>query len=110
MHPECGCLTKQMDLADQILSNDGMVRYVNQTPTREFIIATDNGILHRLRREHPEKTFYAASDHATCHHMQQNTLEKVLRSLVTLEYRIAVDPAIAQRAVIPLQRMMALSA
>lgn len=109
MHPECGCLTKQMDLADKILSTDGMVRYAGESAAREFIIATDRGILSRLRREHPAKTFYAASDHAACHHMQQNTLEKVLRSLVTLEYRVAVDPAVAQRAVIPLQRMMELS-
>ena len=109
MHPECGCLTKQMDLADQILSTEGMVRYVRSSPSTSFIVATENGILHRMRQQNPEKTFLPASEHATCHHMQRNTLEKVFRSLVTLQYPVTVDPALAPRALKPIERMMALS-
>jgi len=106
MHPECGCLTKQMDLADQILSTDGMVQYVQKSKSTSFIIATENGILYRMRKDNPGKTFFPASEHAGCHHMQRNTLEKVYRSLVTMEFEVTVDPKIARRALLPIQRMM----
>jgi len=109
MHPECGCLTKQMDLADKILSTDGMMRHVKESPARSFIIATENGILHRMRKENPDKLFLPASEQATCHHMQRNTLEKVLRSLITLEYPVTVEPAVARRALVCIERMMEIS-
>jgi len=109
MHPECGCLTKQMDLADRILSTEGMVRYVKESPAETFIIATENGILYRMRKENPDKTFLPASEHASCHHMQRNTLEKVFWSLVKLQYKVSVDPAITERALVPIERMLALN-
>ena len=108
MHPECGCTTKQMHLADQVLSTEGMVQHVNRSPATEFIIATETGILHRMRQQHPEKRFYPASEHATCHHMQRNTLEKVFMSLVRMQYEVKVDPRIAERAVRPIERMLEL--
>ena len=106
MHPECGCLTKQMDLADQILSTEGMVQYVNWSPANEFIIATETGLLNRLRTQYPKKVFYPASEHATCHHMQRNTLEKVFMSLVKMQHVVTVDPKVAERAVLPIRRML----
>lgn len=108
MHPECGCTTKQMDLADQVLSTEGMVRYVERSPAKEFIIATENGLLHRLRQQHPEKAFYPASEHATCHHMQRNTLDKAFMSLVKMQHVVTVDPRMAERAVRPIERMLAI--
>jgi len=108
MHPECGCTTKQMDLADQVLSTEGMVRYVARSPAKEFIIATETGLLHRLRHQYPTKRFYPASEHATCHHMQRNTLEKAFMSLVKMQYVVTVDPQIAERAVRPIERMLAI--
>lgn len=106
MHPECGCTTKQMHLADQVLSTEGMAQYVNRSPAKEFIIATETGLLNRLRTQHPQKTFYPASEAASCHHMQRNTLQKVFLSLVKMQHVVTVDPAIAQRAVRPIQRML----
>ncbi|MDP3723475.1 MAG: quinolinate synthase NadA [Candidatus Omnitrophota bacterium] len=106
MHPECGCTTKQMDLADQILSTEGMVQHVARSPAREFIIATETGLLNRLRTQHPDKTFYPASEHATCHHMQRNTIEKVFMSLVKLQHVVTVDPQVAKQAIVPIQRML----
>ena len=106
MHPECGCTTKQMDLADQVLSTEGMVQYVNRSPAKEFIIATETGLLHRLRTQHSDKTFYPGSEHATCHHMQRNTLEKAFMSLVKMQHLVTVDPKIAERAIKPIQRML----
>ena len=110
MHPECGCLTKQMDLADRILSTDGMIQYVKESPSQAFIIATDNGILYRMQKENPEKRFLPASEHARCHHMERNTLEKVYRSLVTLEVEVTVPPEMARRALVPIERMLAVTA
>lgn len=109
MHPECGCLTKEMDKADRILSTDGMIRYVKESPSTSFIIATENGILYRMRKENPGKTFIPASEHAGCHHMQRNTLEKVFRSLVTGEFEVKVDPEIARRALVPIERMLGIT-
>ena len=106
MHPECGCTTKQMHLADQVLSTEGMVQHVTRSPAKEFIIATETGLLHRLRTQHPEKTFYPASEYASCHHMQRNTLEKAFMSLVRMQHVVTVDPAIAERAVKPIERML----
>ncbi|MBI3333068.1 MAG: quinolinate synthase NadA [Candidatus Omnitrophica bacterium] len=106
MHPECGCLTKQMDQADQILSTDGMIRYVKESPARSFIVATENGILYRMRRENPSKVFLPASEHASCHHMQRNTLEKVLRSLMLGQHEVKVEPGIARRALLCINRML----
>lgn len=107
MHPECGCTTKQMDLADQVLSTEGMVRYVERSPAKEFIIATETGLLSRLRHQYPNRRFYPASEHATCHHMQRNTLEKAFMSLVKMQHVVTVDPRIAERAVRPIERMLA---
>ena len=109
MHPECGCLTKQMELADRILSTDGMMRYVKESPARSFIVATENGILYGMRKQNPEKSFIPASEHASCHHMQRNTLEKVFRSLVHLEYEVKVDLELTRRARLPIERMLNLT-
>ena len=109
MHPECGCLTKQMDLADQILSTEGMVKYARSSPSKTFIVATENGLLYRMRKDNPDKIFIPASEQAACHHMQRNTIEKVLRSLVSLQYPVTVEPSLAKRALVPVERMLALS-
>ncbi|HEX9780769.1 MAG TPA: quinolinate synthase NadA [bacterium] len=109
MHPECGCLTKQMHLADRILSTEGMVQYVNRAPGREFIVATEVGLLHRLRALYPDRRFYAASEHARCHHMNRNSLEKVAQALVSMEHVVRVEPAIAERALRPIERMLAIT-
>jgi len=108
MHPECGCLTKQMHLADAILSTEGMVQHVRRSPSSEFIVATETGLLNRLKTQYPDKAFYPASEHATCHHMQRNTLEKAFMSLVKMQYVVTVDPAIAERALKPIERMLAI--
>lgn len=109
MHPECGCLTKQMDMADKILSTDGMMNYVKQSPSKSFIIATENGILYRMRKENPGKQFIAASEEANCDHMQRNTLEKVLRSLITLDYPVTVDAETRRRGLVCIERMLEIS-
>ncbi len=108
MHPECGCTTKSMHLADQVLSTEAMVHYAKASPSQEFIVATEVGILHRMRQENPEKKFYPASEQAVCRYMKLNTLEKVVQSLERLEYEVKVPRELADRAFLPIQRMISI--
>ncbi len=117
IHPECGCATsvvEAMSAGDvdpegaQILSTEGMIKRPSQTDAEEFIVATEVGILHRLRRENPTKKFFAANDRAVCAYMKVTTLPKVLRALQTLEYKIEVEPAIAAKARLSIERMVSI--
>ena len=74
----------------------------------DFIVATEVGILHRLRRENPAKRFFAANDKASCAYMKVTTLPKVKRALERLEHRITVPKAIADRARLAIERMIAI--
>jgi quinolinate synthase len=117
VHPECGCATNVLEAMSagaidpegvQILSTEGMIRRPPESPHREFIVATETGILHRLRRANPDKTFFAASDRAECQYMKMTTLPKVLRSLERMEHRITVPEDVAARARRALERMVAI--
>jgi quinolinate synthase len=109
MHPECGCLTASMHLADHILSTDGILKRSRESTNKEFIIATETGIIHRLQKENPDKRFYAAAQEATCEFMKKITLEKVLWSLEDLQYSITVPEPTATKARQAIQKMMDVS-
>jgi quinolinate synthase len=117
IHPECGCSTSVLEAMSagdvdpegvQILSTEGMIRRPALSESSEFIVATEVGILHRLRRENPSKRFYAANERASCAFMKVTTLPKVLNALQRLEHRITVPPDIADRARLAIERMVAL--
>jgi quinolinate synthase len=117
IHPECGCATSVVEAVSagdvdpagvQILSTEGMIRRPRISDNDEFIVATEVGILHRLRRENPKKTFYPANPDAVCAFMKVTTLPKVLNSLERMEHRITVPPAIAARARRAIERMVAI--
>ena len=108
MHPECGCLTKSMHLADKILSTGGMVKHVDQSPKKEFLIATETGLVDQLAAHHPDKAFHPVGDRATCEYMKMNTLEKIARSLETLRYEVKVPKEIADRARKSIERMISI--
>lgn len=119
VHPECGCASSCMyfkasgdvDAArTHVLSTEGMVRHVRSSPRQEFVVATEIGILHRLRKEVPEaeKRFYAVSERAVCRYMKRITLDKVLCSLSDDVYPVVVPQPVAARARVALQRMLAL--
>jgi len=117
IHPECGCATSTVEAVSagdidpegvQILSTEGMINRPRISGADEFIVATEVGILHRLRRENPTKTFIPASELAVCAFMKVTTLPKVLRSLELLEHQIRVEPAIAARARRAIERMVAI--
>src|SRR3989338_3386246 len=109
MHPECGCLTKSMQYAYQILSTEGMVQYAHQSKAPEFIVATETGILHKMKKENPEKNFIPVTDQAVCNYMKQNTLEKIVLSLERMQYEIKVPQAVRERAIVPIERMLEIS-
>ena len=116
VHPECGCATSVVEAMSagsipsdgvQVLSTEGMIRRPGESGNKEFIVATETGILHRLRRANPDKTFYAASDQAECQYMKMTTLPKVLASLELMQHRITVPDDVAARARLALERMVA---
>jgi quinolinate synthase len=109
MHPECGCLTKSIHLADRVLSTEGMIRYVKESKAKEFIVATEIGILHRMQKDNPEKQFIPASSQAVCSYMKMNTLEKIVHSLEKLQYEVKVPDELAQKARLPIERMLDLA-
>jgi len=117
IHPECGCASSAIEALSagaidphgvQILSTEGMIKRPAQSESDEFIVATEIGILHRLRRENPTKTFFAASDRAQCAYMKVTTLPKVRRALETMTHRITVEPGVAARARLAIERMVAI--
>ena len=118
IHPECGCSTsviEAMSAGDidpdgvQILSTEGMIKRPRESSADDFIVATEIGILHRLRRENPSKRFYAANERASCAYMKVTTLPKVLRSLQNMQYPITVPAEIAARARGAIERMVAIT-
>ncbi|WP_396221930.1 quinolinate synthase NadA [Gemmatimonas sp.] len=117
IHPECGCATPVVEAmsagaidADNvhILSTEGMIQRPSQTDQDTFIVATEIGILHRLRRANPTKHFIAANDRAQCAYMKVTTLPKVRDALLHLQHRITVPDDIAARARIAIQRMVSI--
>ncbi len=107
VHPECSCMTKVMHKADHVLSTEGMIKHVRESKAGEFIVATETGILHKMRKEHPEKNFTPAVENAVCGYMKMNTLEKIVESLEKMQHEIRVPEAVAKRALLPIQRMLA---
>ncbi len=108
MYPECGCLTKSMDLADKILSTSGMLDYVAKSPADEYLIATEEGLTAQLADKYPKKKFFTVGDNPVCEYMKLNTLEKIVHSLETLQVPVEVPADIARRAKLAIDRMVAI--
>ena len=106
-HPECPKPVRIV--ADHVLSTGQMCKFVAESPATEFIVATEEGLIHRLKKDHPSKTFYRVSPFAVCPNMKRNTLEKVLFCLRDMAPAVQVDPAVAVRARQAIERMLAWS-
>ncbi|MCP9771571.1 quinolinate synthase NadA [Synechococcus sp. Tobar12-5m-g] len=112
-HPEC--LPNLLDLADFIGSTSKLLQRADTSEASAFIVLTEPGILHQMRRKLPQKTFHEVpgQDGCSCNacpYMRLNTLEKLWRCLATLEPAIELDEEIRVRALAPIQRMLAMSA
>ena len=119
IHPECGCSTSVMeyvaagDVAAEgvhMLSTGGMLTYAKQAEAgRTAIVATETGMLHPLRELRPDVDFVAANEAASCRFMKMITLPKLRETLQTMSLQVKVPEAIAERARIPIERMVAIS-
>jgi len=111
-HPECTYAVRL--LADEVCSTEKMITYCKESPAEAFIIVTESGMLHRLRREIPGKTFIPGPTDqcacADCRFMKMNTLEKLHAALLNLEPEIDIPEAIRARAEVPIRRMLEWSA
>ena len=106
-HPECPLGIREM--ADLLLSTGQMVTVAKESEHKEFIVATEMGMLYRLRNENPDKKFYSVSERALCPNMKKIDLEKVLWALEDLQYHITVPEEIANKARRSIERMLELS-
>lgn len=104
-HPECR--PEVLDLADEIRSTSGMLRFVQESPHESFIIGTEVGILYPMRKQNPNKRFYPASESMLCPSMKKTTLEDVINCLETLQPRITVPEDTRIRALGAVERMLA---
>ncbi len=118
VHPECSCTTPMLyDIAAgdynnrhvQILSTEGMMKHVKNSTARDFVVATETGILYRMRKQNPGKNFVPASENAECQYMKMINLEKVYDSLIEDKYEIKVPKEIADKARLSIERMLAIS-
>ena len=111
-HPECTRAVRM--LADEVCSTEKMVDYCRRSPSRDIIIATEAGMLHRLEKECPGKRFIPApTDNCRCNEcrfMKMNTLEKLHDCMNFLAPRIELDPETLRRARLPIERMLEISA
>ncbi|MBC8379564.1 MAG: quinolinate synthase NadA [Planctomycetes bacterium] len=103
-HPECNPDVRL--LADELLSTGQMLKFARTSNVREFIIATENGILHTLRKQNPDKLFYPVTEKAICPNMKKISVEKVLWALQDMQYHITVPEPIAANAKRSLDRMI----
>lgn len=106
-HPECR--EEVLELAEYTGSTSGMIKYVNGSSSREFIIGTEKGIIYRLKKDNPDKDFYVPTDQFICANMKLTTLGWLARSLEKMVYKIEVPEETAERACKTLERMLEVS-
>ena len=105
VHPECR--PEIVAEADEALSTGGILRFVRESADRQFIIGTETGILHRLAKENPEKEFFPLKPEMLCPNMKKITLQEVADTLAEMRNVIELPPELMARAVLPIERMLA---
>ncbi len=114
IHPECGCSSACM-LKSQIyfdcknthiFSTEGMIDYVKKSDADEFVVATEIGILHRLKKIKPDAAFYPLSEKSICEYMKMITVDKLYESLRDNKFEVKIPEEIARKASLPIQRML----
>ncbi|MBA7557998.1 Quinolinate synthase A [subsurface metagenome] len=104
VHPECR--PEVCNLADYIGSTRGIIEFASNNPAKEYIIGTELGIFHPLKKNNPDKQFFPASENMICKDMKLITLEKVLHSLKKLEPQVIVPKYIRKKSLKALNRMI----
>ncbi len=112
-HPECE--EKVLDISDFIGSTSQLLRFVKESPNKKFIVATETGIIHQMKKACPDKIFIPAPPEDStcacneCPYMKKNTLEKLYQCMVNLEPEITLPDELIEKAYIPIKRMLDLS-
>jgi quinolinate synthase len=117
IHPECGCSTSCMmksamyfDCKDgHVYSTSGMLERAQESEAEKFVVATETGILHRIEKENPGKQFFAANEDSVCDYMKMITLENLRDALKYDQFEVKVPQELAQRAMLPIERMLKVS-
>jgi quinolinate synthase len=118
IHPECGCTTQVMEYVaagdvdperTHMLSTGGMLDFARGSDADTFIVATETGMLHPLVKENPGKSFVPANRAAACRYMKMITLPKLHATLRDLKPQVKVEPELAERARVPIERMVAIT-
>ncbi len=118
IHPECGCTTQVMEYVaagdvdperTHMLSTGGMLSFARESEADTFIVATETGMLHPLAKENPGKEFIPANRAAACRYMKMITLPKLHAALRDLRPQVRVEPELAERARVPIERMVAIT-
>lgn len=105
VHPECS--PDVIDSADYVFSTEGMVRHCSSSSSKEFIIGTEEGLVHRLKKETPDKIFHSIPN-AICPNMKKISLENTLDALKTLEPKLVLSKEVIEKARAPLDKMVAI--
>jgi quinolinate synthase len=117
IHPECGCVTQTMEYVAagdvdsdgvHMLSTSGMLRHAREHPDGEFIVATETGMLYPMEEAAPRAELFPANEAAVCRFMKMITLPKLRDSLREMKHEVKVPPEIAERARVPIERMVAI--
>jgi quinolinate synthase len=117
IHPECGCVTQTMEYVAagdidsegvHMLSTSGMLRHAHDHPDGEFIVATETGMLYPMHEQAPRAELFAANEAAVCKYMKMITLPKLRDSLREMKHEVNVPAPIAERARVPIERMVAI--
>lgn len=107
-HPECH--QSVVEMADYVGSTTGIMKFAAQSDKKQFIIATEKGVVDRLKRDYPEKEFYLIEDSVICPNMKWHTLTDIYNALDREEHEITVDKEIASKALNCIDRMLEVSA
>jgi len=112
VHPECGCTSNCLYLKEKkkldlyVLSTGGMVRHIKNSQKQKFIVATETGIIHRLKKENLDKEIKPLREDMVCEYMKMITIDKLVRSLEEEIYEVKVPPEIAVKARKAVERML----
>lgn len=102
-HPECPM--EILDVSDYIGSTSGIIHYATESPEKEFIVCTEEGVIYKLQQNNPDKTFYFPETVPVCPNMKKNSLEKVKHVLLTGENEVQVSDEIRELSKLPLEKM-----
>ena len=103
-HPECTEPVKE--LSDQLLSTGQMLKFIDKSKAKRFIIATETGMLHPLKKQKPQAEFIAANSRAICPNMKKITVEKIVWALEDMQYKVTVPDDIRVKAKKAIDRMV----